>query len=61
MISISRARRILGKEGEKLSDEQIELLISQCYALAEVMFEHFKFEEKMRGAIKKNDKSKTLP
>jgi len=52
-ISVFRARRILGKSGKGLSDEQIELLISQCYALAEVMFEHFKFIEKI-GKVRRN-------
>jgi len=56
-ISVSRARRILGKSGEGLSDEQIKLLISQCYALAEVMFGHFKFIEKMKEVKKRNDES----
>ena len=57
MISISRAKRILGKPSEELSEEQMELLLSQCYALAEVMFEHFKFTEKMKGVKNKNDES----
>lgn len=56
-IPISRARRLLGKAGEKLSDDEIELLIGQCYALAEVMFEHFKFGEKLRKAREKHGKS----
>jgi len=58
-ISVSRARRILGKSGEGLSDEEIELLIDQCYALAEVMFKHFKFIEKMKGVKEKYGQSKT--
>ena len=57
MISISRAKKILGKSGEKLSDEQMERMLSQCYALAEVMFEHFKFTEKMKGVKNKDGES----
>ena len=56
-ISVFRTRRILGKSEEGLSNEQIKLLIDQCYALAEVMFEHFKFIEKMKGVKKQNDES----
>lgn len=56
-ISVFRTKRILGKSGEGLSDDQIELLIDQCYALAEVMFEHFKFEEKMKEVKGKNGSS----
>ena len=57
MISISRAKKILGKSGEKLSDEQMDLMIRQCYALAGVMFEHFKFTEKMKGVKNKDGES----
>lgn len=56
MITIAKARKILGKSDEKLTDEEIQLVIDQCYALAEVMFEHFKFEEKMKGGGRKNAK-----
>ena len=53
MISIFHARRILGKAGEGLSDEQIEKELHQHYAMAEMMFEHFKFDEKLnKGKLK---------
>ena len=50
MISVFRARRILGKADEGLPDEEMELMIDQCYALGEMMFEHFQFDEKLKKA-----------
>jgi len=47
-ISVFRSGRILGKAGEKLPDEEVELMLGQCYALAEMMFEHFQFDEKLK-------------
>ena len=58
MISIFRARRILGKACEELSDEQIKELLGQCYALVEVMFEHFEFGEKSEEVKNKNEEFK---
>lgn len=57
MITISKAKKILGKPNEELTDDQIDLMINQCYALAEVMFEHFEFTKKMEEVKNKDDKS----
>jgi len=53
MISISQARKILGKAGRTLTEETTQLLLDQCYALAEVMYEHFNTAEtgKKKGAF----------
>lgn len=41
MISIPQAKKILGKAGRALTEENLQLLLDQCYALAEVMYVHF--------------------
>ena len=41
MISLTQAKKILGKAGNTLTEENLQLLLDQCYALAEVMYEHF--------------------
>lgn len=43
MITVSKARKILGKTSAKLPDDYVEKLLSQMYQIAEVMFEHFGF------------------
>jgi hypothetical protein len=55
MISIFRARKVLGKNGKEMPDEQIEELLHECYMLAEVMFEHFKIDEKFNNARKQKN------
>lgn len=57
MISISRSRKILGELDANLSDEEIELMLNQFYALAEVMFEHYGFFVNFKEVKSKNDKS----
>lgn len=49
MISLFRARKVLGKHGKELSDEQIEELLRECYMLAEIMFEHFRIDEQFKN------------
>ena len=58
MISVSKAKRILGKAHEELPEKQVEKMLDQCYALAEVMFEHFKFGDKSEEVKNKNEKFK---
>ena len=41
MISLTQAKKILGKAGNTLTEENLQLLLDQCYAIAEVMYEHF--------------------
>ena len=55
-MSVFRARRILGKAAEGLPDEDVELLIDHCYAMAEMMFEHFKFNDKLKKPAPKYEK-----
>jgi hypothetical protein len=53
MISITKARKLLGIPGRTLSEETIQHLLDQCYALAEVMYVHFSEVEtsKKKGAF----------
>jgi hypothetical protein len=53
MITLFQARKILGKSGKRISEDDLQLLLDQCYALAEVMFEHFQFTKTFptKGAI----------
>lgn len=37
MISLTKAKRILGKEVKGMTDEEIQSLLNQLYALAEVV------------------------
>ncbi len=39
MISVSKARNILGRDAESLSDEQIEELLRECQTWAEMFGE----------------------
>lgn len=58
MITVSKARKILGKSGEGMSEEQIELLLSQCKAMAEIMLEHFGF---IKNPELENENQKSSP
>lgn len=43
-----------------MSEDEIELLLTQCYAMAEVMFEHFEFsnaKEKKGGVYVESKKT----
>lgn len=43
MITVSKARKVLGKASEKLPVEYVEKLLSQMCQMTEIMFEHFGF------------------
>lgn len=36
-MTIQRAREVLGKEGEKLTDKEIEAIRNSLYALSEIL------------------------
>lgn len=39
IITVSEARKLLGKDGKKMSDEQVEKLISDFAAIAKLYIE----------------------
>lgn len=41
MITVAKARKLLGKSASGLSEDSLQLLIDQYYSLANVMYEHF--------------------
>lgn len=48
MITVAKARKLLGKAALGLSEDNIQLLIDLCYSLANVMYEHFEGEESQK-------------
>ena len=49
MISLEQYKQILGKEAERLTDEQIKRLREQQYLLADVLFDLFKKEKQAKN------------
>lgn len=48
-ISISKCRRLLGKEAEGLTDEQIEEIRDAQYQFAELAFQFWAKEKGLKG------------
>ena len=53
MIAINKAKRILGKESDNLSNEQIEDILSSMYSLAESFYSLNEYD-KNKGNGRKN-------
>jgi len=44
-VSIEEARKILGKRGENLEDNEVAILVRHLYSLAEIMVDDFLYKK----------------
>lgn len=57
MISIYQARKVLGKDGRKLTDSQVKELLRECLVLADLFMELQEVTTQGREVNKKHAKS----
>ena len=58
MISIEESRKILGKLGKKLSDEQVEKLRNDLYRMVSIILDDY-YERKDDDTARKNQRANT--